>query len=311
MARRSKYKDPVLLSSELLGLIQNFTNEIQRADLRSKVLQLVPIHHLIRDLGSSLIPGEDASTARQRILLYLQKYPRVVIEGDELMVVSGIGEWARRVRELRVQMGWSIVTGITAREMVKEGELNLADLGVSALKPTHYVLLNEKQDKEAAHRWFTANEIRKKKLSVRDKILEFLKANVGNPVTGEELRYVAGDKTEWARRVRELRTQEGWYVTTRNTGRPDLPIGSYVLENTIQAPKHDRDIDDDVRRKVLVRDKYACTQCGWTNKQWDKSDPRHLELHHVKHHVEGGENTEENLITLCNVCHDKVHRTKN
>jgi 5-methylcytosine-specific restriction endonuclease McrA len=39
------------------------------------------------------------------------------------------------------------------------------------------------------------------------------------------------------------------------------------------------------------------------------SDPRHhLELHHLEAHVKGGENAAENLITVCNVCHDKIHR---
>ena len=39
-------------------------------------------------------------------------------------------------------------------------------------------------------------------------------------------------------------------------------------------------------------------------------DPRKfLELHHVHHHVRGGANSVENLITLCNVDHDLEHRT--
>lgn len=33
-----------------------------------------------------------------------------------------------------------------------------------------------------------------------------------------------------------------------------------------------------------------------------------LELHHLKHHKDKGENTMENLITLCNVHHDEEHR---
>lgn len=127
-------------------------------------------------------------------------------------------------------------------------------------------------------------------------------------MTGEELRYVAGDKTEWARRVRELRTEEGWAVTSKNTGRPDLPIGVYLLEDSHQAPTHDRKIPDDVRRAVLVRDGYACQHCTWDHSMWNKADPRHLELHHREHHAKGGGNTEDNLITLCTVCHDKVHR---
>ncbi len=308
LARRSRQKDPESLRHELLELIQNFEEELRNGDLRRKVIALVPAHHILRDLGSSLIPKSSAASARDRIVLYLTSYPRQVIKGDELMVISGIGEWARRVRELRVQFGWSIVTGVTAKEMLEEGELDLSEFGVDKLSPDDYVLLDESQDREAAFRWNKANEIRKKKTAVQDKIIEFLLANVGKPVTGEELRYVANDKTEWARRIRELRTEEGWAVATRTTGRPDLPIGVYVLEDAHQTPPHDRKIPDDVRRAVLARDKYSCKHCGWSHEKWNPADPRHLELHHVVHHAKGGDNTEANLITVCTVCHDKIHR---
>ena len=131
---------------------------------------------------------------------------------------------------------------------------------------------------------------------------------MGLGVTNEELRYVAGDKTEWARRVRELRTEQGWPIATKTTGRPDLGVGVYVLQADRQSPEHDRSIPDDVRREVLRRDGYKCKKCGWSHDEWNPSDPRHLELHHIKHHVKGGENVEGNLQTLCTVCHDKVHR---
>ncbi|ARW81522.1 HNH endonuclease [Aeromonas salmonicida] len=308
MARRSRQEEPEYLRKELLVLIQNFEDELRKGDLRSKVISLVPAHHILRDLGSSLIPKVSAKSARDRIELYLTSYPRQVIKGDELMVVSGIGEWARRVRELRVQFGWSIVTGVTAREMMEADGEQFIELGREKLSPDDYVLLDEHQDRDAAFRWNKANEIRKKPVAVKDRLLDFLIANVGQPVTGEELRYVAKDSTEWARRVRELRTEEGWAVATHSTGRPDLPIGVYVLENTHQTPPHDRKIPDDIRRAVLVRDKYSCQKCQWNHDMWNKSDPRHLELHHIKHHAKGGENTAANLITLCTVCHDKLHR---
>ena len=133
-------------------------------------------------------------------------------------------------------------------------------------------------------------------------------ANVGKPISGEELRYVAKERTEWARRVRELRTEEGWPILTKFTGRSDIEVGVYVLESDRQIPKHDRGIDDDVKGKVLRRDDYRCRDCGWNYTLWNRSDPRHLELHHKIAHVRGGENTPDNLITLCNTCHDKVHR---
>lgn len=40
------------------------------------------------------------------------------------------------------------------------------------------------------------------------------------------------------------------------------------------------------------------------------SDPRHLKLHHVNPHVKGGANVVENLVVLCTVCHDVVHRRR-
>jgi hypothetical protein len=136
-----------------------------------------------------------------------------------------------------------------------------------------------------------------------------MRKNVGKHIMGEELRYVAGDKTEWARRVRELRTEEGWPIETKKTGRPNLSIGGYVLELDRQCPPHDRKISDSARMEVLERDEYKCRKCGWHFGKWNPADPRHLELHHKKPHAEGGENESGNLITLCIRCHDKVHRT--
>jgi hypothetical protein len=290
-------------------LIRNFKSELQAAELRPKVLALVPIFQKLRDLGKALIPSEYASAARDRILYYLRKHPGIVIAGDELLVVSGIQEYARRVRELRVQFGWIVASGVTIKDMSEDQDAEIP-YELKAMKPSDYVLLNENQDRDAAHRWNVANTIRKERGSVRDKILKYLRANVGKAVTNEELRYVAGDKTEWARRVRELRTEFGWPIATKSTGRPDLGVGEYVLQADRQSPEHDRHIDDDIRRDVLRRDGYKCQECNWSHDEWNPSDPRHLEIHHIKHHAKGGENIKENLKSLCTVCHDKIHVTE-
>ena len=79
MARRPKQFEPESLRKELVKLLTNFEYELQRGDLRSKVLSLIPAHNLLRDLGSSLIPKEYAPSARERIIHYLQKYPLTVI----------------------------------------------------------------------------------------------------------------------------------------------------------------------------------------------------------------------------------------
>jgi hypothetical protein len=309
MGKKPKQNDPEAIRRRVEVLIRNFEAELRSGELRPKVLALVPIFHGLREIGKALISSEYVSAARDRILYYFRKYPRTIINGDELLVISGIQEYARRVRELRVQFGWAIASGLTVQEMHEAEDVESPD-EFDTMRPNEYVLLDEGQDREAAHRWNMANTIRKQKGSVRDKILGFLRANVGRGVTGEELRYVAGDKTEWARRVRELRTEFGWPIATKSTGRPDLGIGVYVLQADRQSPEHDRHIPDDVRREVLRRDGYRCLECDWSHQEWNPSDPRHLELHHIRHHVKGGENLKENLTTLCNVCHDKAHRTK-
>lgn len=302
--------EPETIRKNLLALIENFGSELKKKDLRRKVLALIPVFRQLRELGKSLIVKEDAVASRDRILYYFRKYPFTVINGDELLVVSAIQDYPRRLRELRVQFGWAIVNGITAKEMFEENDIVLKNVDISIMKPDDYILLSANQDKEAAFRWNMANDIRRCKDAVRAKVLEYLKANVGKAVTGEELRYVANDKTEWARRVRELRTELGWPIITKNTGRPDLSVGSYLLESVRQSPEHDRKISDSVRGSVLRRDKYRCVKCGWQHTDWNRSDARYLELHHQHEHVKGGSNTEDNLITVCTVCHDAVHRRK-
>lgn len=314
MARRSKKSEPETLRKQLLALISDFENKLAEDSLREQVLSLIPANHLLRDLGSSLMHEEGCNSARDRILAYLLKYPRVIIHGDELMVVAGISEYARRIRELRVQFGWSVLSGTTLKEMVEQDEITLEELQartMTVLKTDVYALMATEQDREAALRWNEANVLRRSKLSTKDKILSYLRKNVGRPVTGEELRYLANDSKEWARRTRELRTEEGWPIATRNSGRPELEVGAYLLEEDRQAEVHDRKIPDPVRVAVLERDHHACRNCGWSHARKTANDPRtFLELHHIEHHADGGENTPGNLITLCNVCHDDVHRRK-
>lgn len=299
--------DPEKTLKQVRELLASFERDTANDDIRSKVLSLVPAFDQIREFGKSLIPGGLTTSARDRILSYFRMYPQQVLRERELSIVAGISEWARRVRELRVKFGWKIVTGVTVKEMAEAGDYTDLSTELKGLKPNDYVLIDPVQDIEAAHRWNVANEIRKGSEGSKEKILKYLLANVGKQVTGEELSYVA-KSSEWARRVRELRTEEGWAVSTKMSGNPDLPIGVYVLESDRQAPAHDRHIPEATRREALRRDSYTCQLCGWTHDIWNPADPRFLELHHIAHHASGGSNELENLITYCNVCHDQVHK---
>jgi len=50
--------------------------------------------------------------------------------------------------------------------------------------------------------------------------------------------------------------------------------------------------------EVLERDGFTCQECG----RWTENPP-----HHIKFRSQGGDDTVENLITLCNGCHYKKH----
>ena len=57
-----------------------------------------------------------------------------------------------------------------------------------------------------------------------------------------------------------------------------------------------------VREYVLFRDKHQCQWCQ------GKSKDRILQVHHIESRKTGGESP-DNLITLCQRCHDRIHRT--
>ncbi|HEY7811270.1 MAG TPA: HNH endonuclease signature motif containing protein [Allosphingosinicella sp.] len=306
--------DPIQAEVERLSaLLDLFARNRLKNDLRGRVKSFSEVAKGVRQLGTTFVPGH--RSGRARILAYLKIHVGQVVDGDELMVVGAISEWARRVRELRVQFGWPIVSGVTMSELreslIEEG---VADETLpEEMRPDQYLLERDEQDVSAKERWEVTNGIRRGNGSVREKILALLRHYVGQPIHSEVLRYVAGHEvSEWARRTRELRTEEGWPVVTKSTGDPSLAVGFYRLAKDVQAPPHDRKIPVDVRGKVMKRDSYSCRWqgCGWPTGYNVQFDHRFLEVHHIHQHAAGGSNTDpDNLVTLCNVHHDEAHRT--
>ena len=281
------------MARKTLDHLEEQIPESRPADFRHVVKTIAHLAAVNRRLATLLVAKRTGGgSATKRILGYLKLFVGEVIEGEELMVVSGISEWARRIRELRVQEGFLVSTGNSRQD----------------LKVHQYVLEQLAPDADAARRWKLANSIRTKSGPAKARILAFFRANIGRAVHGEEIRYVAREGTsEWARRLRELRTEEGWPVYGQKTGRPDLSMSQYVLEADRQTEPHDRKISDSVRLEVLERDDYSCVLDGWNQSRWSKLAPRWLEVHHKKPHAEKGSNRSDNLMTLCNVCHDEIH----
>jgi hypothetical protein len=54
------------------------------------------------------------------------------------------------------------------------------------------------------------------KLGARAKLRQFFMENVGKVLDSKTLKSVAGDASEWARRIRELRNEEGLNIQTHN-----------------------------------------------------------------------------------------------
>lgn len=137
----------------------------------------------------------------------------------------------------------------------------------------------------------------------RDRVLTLLQENVGQPVTMDDLRYVA-NVHEVGRRVRELRTEHGYVITT-NVDRTDLRPGEYVLETLVPLPPNER-LTAEQRTRILERDGYRCRRCGWGVGDPPTHGKRFVEVHHIKPVHQGGGSDDANLETLCNACHDAI-----
>jgi biotin operon repressor len=236
-------------------------------------------------------PARRGEGAKGRILTYLQENLGRPVSGRELAAISGIQEWARRVRELRVEEGFDI-----------------AEVGGGT-----YRLDSAEPDLRRRDQWRTANEIRNRPGSARSRIEAFLQANVGEIVTREQLDYVS-KIAEGSRRIRELRDESGWPIAS-HIDEPDLEPGSYRLLSTDPADRRDtlqRLYPDDLRSRVFERDEYRCTQCGRDLAQaLAEGDTRfYLEVHHkvaVADELAAlpaqQRNEISNLVTLCHRDH--------
>ena len=63
----------------------------------------------------------------------------------------------------------------------------------------------------------------------------------------------------------------------------------------------DSELYDRLREQVLRRDGWRCQSCGARS---------NLEVHHRDFRSQGGDDSEENLITLCFICHSLAHRVR-
>ncbi len=131
-------------------------------------------------------------------------------------------------------------------------------------------------------------------------------ANIGRVMDSTELREVSGGISEWARRVRELRTEEGYLILTHND-LASLKPGQYLLNDPKPIPAFERGISKETRAFVLDRNGFTCQQCGAVAGEPHPYDPTRktrLQIGHVIDKSQGGTDDPGNLRALCSVCNE-------
>lgn len=139
----------------------------------------------------------------------------------------------------------------------------------------------------------------------RAKLREYFIANIGKIVTSDQLREVAGT-SEWARRVRELRNEEGMNIVTHND-RSDLKVGQYLLVNLKPLPAFERGVSKETRAFVLDRNGFTFQMCGAAAgdiNPYDQGRKTRLHLSYIIDKSMGGTDEPANLRAICSVCNE-------
>jgi hypothetical protein len=143
------------------------------------------------------------------------------------------------------------------------------------------------------------------------KIRAYFLANLGKVIESRELQEASGYVAEWARRVRELRDEEG-YMILSHKDRADLKPGQYLLETDTRRSVTPRSISKETRAFVLERDGYTCQMCGLAAGDLDPfhTDRRvKLTLGHIIDKSKGGQDTPDNLRAVCTNCNEGLQNT--
>jgi 5-methylcytosine-specific restriction endonuclease McrA len=149
------------------------------------------------------------------------------------------------------------------------------------------------------------SKIAPKSKGSRAKLREHFIKNVGNVLNSDTLRKVAGT-SEWGRRVRELRNEEGMNIVTHND-RSELKPGEYLLIDLKPLPAFERGISKEVRAFVLDRNGFTCQMCGAAAGElhsYDVGRKTRLHIGHIIDKTMGGGDEPGNLRAICSVCNE-------
>ena len=145
-----------------------------------------------------------------------------------------------------------------------------------------------------------------KKKGSKALILDYLLAHKGRVISSKELQEAFGGASEWGRRVRELRDEQGYDILSHKD-RSDLKPGEYILASTKRRPAFKRGISKETKALVLERNGYTCQMCGCAAGDPDPFNSNRtirLTLGHIVDKSKGGEDTPSNLRAMCSNCNE-------
>lgn len=131
-------------------------------------------------------------------------------------------------------------------------------------------------------------------------------ANIGRVMNSGELQEASGGAAEWARRLRELRDEEGYQILSHRD-RADLKPGEYLLLTGERREVEPRLISKETRGVVLQRDGHTCQMCGLAAGDPDPYHPRRtvrLTMGHIVDKSLGGGDEPDNLRAVCSTCNE-------
>lgn len=144
------------------------------------------------------------------------------------------------------------------------------------------------------------------RLGSKEKIRQFLLANLGRVIESHELLEASGNAMQYSRRLRELRDEEGWKILSHNDT-ASLKPGQYLLKEPPREGYHvkfSRTISAKLRAEVLDRNGFTCQMCGLAAGEVDPETGRPARLHvgHILDKKLGGRDEAPNLRALCSSC---------
>jgi 5-methylcytosine-specific restriction endonuclease McrA len=142
-------------------------------------------------------------------------------------------------------------------------------------------------------------------------ILEFFLKNIGKVLESRDIQEASGGAVEWARRVRELRNEEGYQILTHKD-RADLKPNQYLLQTDKRLPAFARNISKETRAQVLERNGYTCQMCGLAAGDPDPFGGNRtvrLTMGHILDKSKGGDDSAKNLRAVCTNCNEGLQNT--